>query len=248
MSEISAADVLRGQQELTQTYKDMSKVFLNAKGEIDTTVAKKMAEMDESIAKQGVRVQEFIDSGESNLRYLHPYNVDLTGDEFADDLFYPVRLKLNAEKSNRFEIFKTYSSGNRDATQPAGLNLIIEASGGTWGGNPMIFNIIQNYQTYRRTVAAIGFMSHGYELGVYLKGGCKYNLISSNSNNAPIIVSEHLANYTHQASDSPNKIDCGPVDVETAVTSNGAIATSSAFIRSVAYVQSLGGNNPTNYQ
>lgn len=178
----------------------------------------------------------FMGSAEKELRYLHPYEIDLMGDEFDKDTYYPVILPLSARESNKFEIFKFYAEGNRSDSGLLGCNTIVNASGGAWGGNPMRFGI-NSFQTYQKAVAAIGFMDHGIKLGFYMKGGHKYRLRSTNPDSQPIVITEHTSNYNQRNTG----LDCGPVDAVTADSSDGAVDMSVSNQESSAYINSLGG-------
>ena len=194
--------------------------------------------------------EKFEDEAVSSIKSMHLYDVDLQGGEFDVDLYYPVMFALQSREIFQIEVFKMYAinngfavEGNANPNGLMGLAFKVDAGGGTWSGNPMFTNILVNHQTYQQSVAAVGLMYNGYRLGLFLKGGHKYSVKTNRFNSPPKIFSEKALNYTNKPDGSALIINCGPVDLDTAQASDGAIPMHHASPQSMPniYIQTLGG-------
>lgn len=200
---------------------------------LKNTVEEKVVEYDQAVValqtqnteKMGAferNIDDFKQSAEANLKYLHDFYIDLLDEKFDKDTFYPVLISLSSTLETRISLTKWYTANNREnGAGLAGVNLSLLVGGGTRGGNSMHIAVLHNAQTYRPTVPAIGFMSHGYTLGLFLRGGYKYDLKSSNHNTNVVILDSEIEYYSN--------LTAGPVDYNTAQASAGAFAIASNF-------------------
>lgn len=132
--------------------------------------------------------------------------------------FYPVMIS-RPHLGSSISIIRHYSE-KFTGDKMAGLDMKMFLSGNSWGGNPMNITMLQNLQTYNQVVGAVGYMHHGYKIGVFLRGGFLYH-IEKNGGFDVEIIEEKTTYYK----DVEYALTAGPVTLQECLDSQGAVGT-----------------------
>lgn len=143
---------------------------------------------DDQVTALKNQVDTWLETAEKDLKHLHLNEIDLTPDEFDGDTFYGVLIPLNNAHVTEVQISRLYALGKREDLGLAGLYVQFNLHGGAWGGNPETVCVTSIQQTYIRTMLALGRSVHGLYQIAYLRGGYKYNIKHTRSNESCKII------------------------------------------------------------
>jgi hypothetical protein len=139
----------------------------------------------------------------------------------SPNLMYPVVFMGSSSRVNHYEVSRGYSGDRLEGESLAGLFFKCSWVGDTWGGNPLSLIIDRSEQTYIVTLGLAGFVSY-YQACVFLRGGYKYDLRSSNPNQKYIVYETETLFY--QDVNRPEyDSTIGPITPSEALLLGGAI-------------------------
>jgi len=211
------ADMQQASVEQTQASQALADEVAGKMGEIDSKVSQSQSDF-ESWKASAFQSEE----AKNNVLRGSDQEIDLM--HLSTELVYPIVFLGSPNEINHYEITRGYSHAGATS---AGLFARLSWVGDTWGGNPSSLIIERCEQTYLVTLALAGFVPF-YRAAVFLRGGYKYNLRSSNWQQQLQVFEQE--GYVYQNLEDPqNDSKVGPVTVEAAALLPGAVAMTNIY-------------------